>query len=103
FTATKLTYSLSGRVTLSGAGLQGVTVALSGASLDSTRALSSANYAFTELANGSYTITPSLSAYSFNPTSSAQVVSGANVTGINRSEERRVGKEWRSRTLSGAG
>jgi pseudomonalisin len=74
------TYSVSGTVTLSGAGLAGVTVSTSGAS--ATTAASGA-FSLAGLANGTYTVTPSLSGYTFSPTSASATVSGANVTGVN--------------------
>ncbi|HEU4949975.1 MAG TPA: plastocyanin/azurin family copper-binding protein, partial [Candidatus Deferrimicrobiaceae bacterium] len=36
-------------------------------------------YSFTGLTNGSYTITPSRTGFTFSPTSSTQTVSGANI------------------------
>jgi hypothetical protein len=44
---------------------------------------SSGNYSFAGLVNGSYTITPSKSGFSFTPTSLAETVSGANITTAN--------------------
>ena len=76
------TYSLSGTISPS-AGGSGATVALSGASSATTMANSSGAYSFTGLANGTYTVTPSLSGYTFSPASQNATVNGANVTGIN--------------------
>ena len=42
----------------------------------------SGTYAFTGLANGSYTVTPSKAGYTFDPASAPVTVSGANVSGI---------------------
>jgi RHS repeat-associated protein len=75
--------SVSGRVTLNGAGLSGVTMTLSGAASRSVAADASGNYAFTGLANGTYTVTPSKAGYTFTPSSQSVTVSGANKTGIN--------------------
>ena len=75
------TYSISG--TVSGAVLSGVTITLSGAGSATTTTNASGNYSFSGLANGSYTVTPSLAGYTFSPTSSAANVSGANITGTN--------------------
>jgi len=58
-------YTISGQVTLSGAGLSGVTVPLSTGPTATTTG--SGNYSFTNLPSGSYTVTPSLSGYSFSP------------------------------------
>ena len=72
------TYAISGTIT----GASGVVaVGLSGTSTASTNAAANGTYSFTGLANGSYTVTPSLSGYAFTPTSTAVTVSGANVTG----------------------
>jgi len=75
------TYSISG--TVSGSVATGVTVTLSGASAATVTTTSSGNYSFTGLANGSYTVTPTLAGNSFSPTSLAVSVSDADVTGQN--------------------
>jgi len=75
------TYSISGSVISSGTGLPDVTVTLDSSATATTDA--SGNYSFTGLANGSYTLTPSKSGYTFTPTSSDQTVSGVNITGVN--------------------
>jgi hypothetical protein len=77
-TAAATTYSISGN-----AGVAAATVSYSGTATGSVTADGSGNYSITGLANGSYTITPSLASYTFNPTSSNQTVSGANITGVN--------------------
>ena len=74
------TYGISG--TVSGAVASGVTVNLAGASTASTTTGTGGTYTFGGLANGSYTVTPSLSGYTFSPTSTAVTISGANQTGI---------------------
>src|SRR5208283_190421 len=63
FTATALTYSISGTIT----GGSGATVALSGAASATTTANGSGAFSFTGLANGAYTITPGKSGYTFSP------------------------------------
>jgi len=75
------TYSISG--TVSGAVTNGVTIALTGAATTSTKTDASGNYSFSGLANGTYTVTPSLPGYTFTPSSTAVTVSGTNVTGTN--------------------
>ena len=80
FTATPTTtttYTISGS-----AGIAGATVALSGAATTSVTADASANYTFTNVANGSYTVTPSKTGYSFTPANKAVAVNSANVTGV---------------------
>jgi hypothetical protein len=76
-------YGISGTVTKDGGGvLQGVTITLSGPDAGSTITDNNGNYIFTGLANGSYTITPSLAGYVFNPVSHAVTMNGANITSI---------------------
>jgi len=85
FTATAQvgqTFSISGTISPA-AGGSGATVTLSGAVSASTTANSSGNYTFSGLANGGYTVTPSLTGYTFSPTTQAATVNGANVTGMN--------------------
>ena len=75
------TYSVSGTIATSGGtGISGVSVS-NGSTSVTTNA--SGQYTFSGLANGSYTLTPSLSGYTFSPTSLAVTVNGANVTGQN--------------------
>jgi len=46
------------------------------------RLMQAANWSFTGLATGNYTVTPSKPGYTFSPSSSAQTVSNANITGV---------------------
>jgi len=78
-----ITHSISGQVTSNGSGLSGVTMTLSGASSDNVLTDSSGNYTFTGLDNGSYTITPSRTGFTFSPTDNTQTVSGADITAVN--------------------
>ena len=71
-------FSISGS-----AGVAGATVAYSGTASGSVTADGSGNYTIPGLANGPYTITPSLSSYSFSPSSANETVSGSNITGVN--------------------
>lgn len=73
-------YSISGNITLNGAALVGATVTLSGASSATTTTDANGNYSFTGLANGSYTVTPTLTGYNFSNTSDAVTINGASVT-----------------------
>jgi hypothetical protein len=77
-----VTHSISGQVTLDNAGLPGVTMELTGASSGNAITDASGNYTFDNLANGSYTVTPSLTGFTFSPTDNTQTVSGANITGV---------------------
>jgi hypothetical protein len=72
------TYTISGNT-----GVAGAKVSYTGTSSGSVIADGSGNYTISALVNGSYTLTPSLFSYVFSPTSSAQTVSGANITGVN--------------------
>jgi hypothetical protein len=58
-------------------------VALSGAATASTTADGSGNYSFTGLTNGSYTVTPTKSGFTFNPTSQSATVNNGNVSALN--------------------
>jgi len=73
---TTSTYTVSGMVT--GTYSATLTMGNSTASIDS-----SGTYSFANVANGTYTITPSSSGYTFSPTSASVTVNGANVSGIN--------------------
>jgi len=76
------TWSLSGTLSPA-AGGSGATVTLSGASSASVVADANGNYSFSGLVNGSYTVTPAKSGFTFNPANQAVTVNGANQTGIN--------------------
>ena len=63
-----------------------MTVTLAGAVNKTTPTDANGNYSFTGLSNGSYTVTPSSTAYTsyvFSPTSTAVNVNGTNLTGKN--------------------
>jgi hypothetical protein len=79
FTATALTYSITGTIS----GGAGATVNLLGAVNTTTTADSSGNYSFVGITNGSYTITPVKSGLVFTPATLTAVVTGANVLGAN--------------------
>jgi hypothetical protein len=72
------TYSASGSV--SGTGLAGVTVSLTGAATASTTTDETGSYSFTGLANGGYTLTASRDGYVFSPPSLAVEIKDASVT-----------------------
>lgn len=76
------TWSISGTINPLAAGA-GASVALGGASTASTTADSSGNYSFTGLVNGSYTVTPSQTGYTFTPTSQSVTINSANVGSVN--------------------
>ena len=76
------TWNVSGTISPSSGG-GGATVTLSGSASATVTADSSGNYSFSGLANGTYTVTPSKSGYTFTPPNQAVTISGANVSGIN--------------------
>jgi hypothetical protein len=77
FTATLIpTYELSGQITESAVGMDGVTVALSGDLTDSTITSGGGYYSFL-VPDGSYTVTPSSTGYAFDPAFINVAVSGA--------------------------
>lgn len=76
-------YSISGTVTSGGSGLSDVTMTLSGTSSGTTMTNSSGNYAFNDLTNGDYTVTPSKTGYQFTPANIAATITGADLTGQN--------------------
>ena len=79
--AAPTTYSVSGTVsTATGVGIAGVTVSTGSVS---TTTNSSGAYTLGNLANGGYSLTPSLGGYAFSPSSRSVTVSGANVSGQN--------------------
>ncbi|MBI2266960.1 MAG: carboxypeptidase regulatory-like domain-containing protein [Armatimonadetes bacterium] len=85
FLATRYRYDIGGTISDSQTGgpLSGVTVNLTGDSTASTTTDANGNYLFQGLANGNYTVTPSLAAYTFNPVNRAVTISSADVTGQN--------------------
>ena len=65
------------------AGVPGATISYSGLTSGSVTADGTGNYTLPNLANGMYTITPTLAGYTFSPTSSTVTISNGNATGIN--------------------
>ena len=72
------TYGIFGTLSPSAEG-SGATVTLSGTAIGTTTADGSGNYGFSGLSNGSYTVTPSKSGYSFSPAAQSATINGANV------------------------
>ena len=60
--------------------LSGVTITLSGSGSATTTTNASGNYSFPYIVDGSYTVTPSLTGYTFSPTNAAVSVNGGDVT-----------------------
>ena len=84
FAATRLTYTISGKVTKAGANLGGVTVKLTGTSTATTTTNNLGAYSFTGLVGGgNFTVTPSLVNHNFTPASKSFTALGANQTTAN--------------------
>jgi SdrD B-like protein len=64
------------------AGVAGALVTLSGAASATATADTIGNYQFSGLAAGSYTVTPSLSGYTFAPSSHGEGVTTANILNV---------------------
>ena len=75
-------YAISGTISPASSGAAS-TINLGGSAAASTIADASGNYSFGALPNGSYTITPSKSGFSFTPASLSATVNGANLGGQN--------------------
>jgi hypothetical protein len=73
-------YGIAG--TVSGDAVSGVTLTLTGYGSGTTVSDSSGAFSFTSLENGTYTVTPSLSGYTFSPASSTVTISGEYVSGV---------------------
>ncbi len=71
--------SITGTITPAASG-SGATVTLTGAATGTTSVDVNGNYSFTNLANGSYTVTPTKSGFTFTPPNRAVAISGANGT-----------------------
>jgi len=84
FTAT-FGSQISGSVTdvRSTEGIQGVTINLTGAVSQSTTTDENGNYSFVGLTSGSYTVTPLLAGFDFNPESQTVTIAGNNVSSVN--------------------
>lgn len=61
----------------------GVTMTLTGTASSTATSGEAGTYAFIGLAEGTYIVTPSLSGYTFNPTSQEVILSGADKTDVN--------------------
>jgi len=81
------TFSVTGAVTLGGSPYASAQLVLTGDASKSTSTNGSGQYAFTEMLNGSYVVTPVVSAYgysqTFTPSEAYANVTGANSTGNN--------------------
>jgi len=74
-------YNILGSVTYDDFGLNGIPITLIGPISKITTTGIDGTYSFTNLPDGSYTITPNLEGYTFNPPSIDVTISGASVLG----------------------
>ena len=102
FTATAVvsTFKISG--TMLGGARAGMTITLSGTPDRTAVTDASGNYAFTGVANGTYTLTPSLAGFTFSPVDRTVLVSGADLTGRDFTAFAVAGTHRISGTVSGA-
>jgi hypothetical protein len=77
-------FTVSGNITPASIG-SGSTVTLTqgGSTISTAAADASGNYSFSNVVNGSYTVTPTKSGAAFSPTSRVATVNGAPVSGVN--------------------
>ena len=84
FSTAAPSFTVSGSITPASIG-SGSTVTLTqgGSTISTATADASGNYSFSNVVNGSYTVTPTKSGTAFSPTSQAATVNGAPVSGVN--------------------
>lgn len=73
------TYSISGTVSGGGTDHSGVLIDLTGAATKNMTTAAGGSYSFTDLANGSYTVTPSRTSSTFTPTSASVTLYNGNM------------------------
>lgn len=71
-------YSISGTISGGLTNHSGVTVTLSGAATQTMTTSAGGAYSFTGLAIGNYTVTPTLSGYTFSPASASEAIGAYN-------------------------
>ena len=77
------TYQISGSVTSAGKPLPGVKLMLDGTTIAPVFTNTSGNYVFARVANGHYTVVPTMPGYRCTPQTSTQIVSGASISQVN--------------------
>lgn len=77
------TYSVSGQATSGGSGLSGVTMTLTGPTGKTTTTDTNGNYSFGDMPIGTYTLTPSLTDYTFLPPARNVYLYGIDATSFN--------------------
>ena len=99
FGTAPVTYSITG--TVSGDIQQGVTVAVDATHSAVTDA--SGNYTISGLADGTYTVIPTLAGYTFTPATASATVAGADVTGVNFSSAQNAAPQFTLTVNNGTG
>ena len=79
---TNPTFTLSGTISPASAG-SGAAVVLTGPVGATATANSSGNYSFPGLTNGTYSVTPTKSGFTFTPATQTATINGANLSGVN--------------------
>ncbi len=74
------TFTVSGTISGTGGNAATVTLTSGTTTVATTTANPAGAYSFSNVANGSYTVTPTKTGFTFTPTSQAATVNGANVT-----------------------
>lgn len=76
------TFTISGKVTLNGTGLASVFVLVSGQGSGIAVTDANGNYSLPGVRAGNYTVTPTITGFTFTPVTTSVVVTTANVTGV---------------------
>jgi alpha-tubulin suppressor-like RCC1 family protein len=79
----KPSQSVSGQVTAGGSAFSSVTMTLSGPSVNTMTTDAGGNYFFNDVEEGTYTLTPAFTGYTFTPASRAVFIFGMNATAFN--------------------
>jgi alpha-tubulin suppressor-like RCC1 family protein len=76
-------HSASGQVTAGGSAFSDVTMTLSGPSVYTTTTDAGGNYSFNDVEEGTYTLTPAFTGYTFSPASRVVYIYGMDATAFN--------------------
>jgi hypothetical protein len=92
------TYTIAGT-----AGIGGAAIVLSGTASASMTADSSGTFAFSNLGTGTYSVTPSLTGYTFSPISQTVIINSSGVTNVNFTATAQPQTYSISGTITGSG